>query len=304
MSGRRDQIIGELCAIGHALFMAALPLFIVLSKDAFPPIFFTGFSLLIAGVLLLPLALFLEKQSFWPTKETVLPLIIGSSMMILVYYPIFVFAGQQTSAGNIALLEQSVVLMNFLFFGILGLEKISSGKVAGAIMILTGALIILSGGFSGNFNKGDLIILGATAILPVANYFQKQALSGIGALSITVLRSIVGGVILLLVSLMIEDVSISLFDRSTFWIIVLNSVLAFGLAKWLGFTAYAKIGVVRSASINAASPAFTVLLVFIFLREIPSYEQFLGLILVTIGVLFVIERPHPFPLRAAHNPQK
>lgn len=290
MSRNKTERYGEIFAFGHAVCSGALPLFIVLSKDTFPPIFFTGMSFFLAGIFLLPIAIIFERDRFIPKKRVVIPMIAGVSIILFVYYPLLTFAGQHTSAGNIAILTQTEVFFSFLFFGLLGLELVTVKRVFGSLLIVAGVIAILFRNFSGEFGYWDIMIILIAATPPLANHFQKIALTGVGPLSMTVLRNIFGGVILLLISFAFEPVSFSNLNVQNFGIIILNSILAFGIAKWFIFLAYPRIGVAKAIAICALSPAFTLLLAFIFLYELPTNEQMLGLIAVTIGVLFVIHR--------------
>lgn len=291
MTDLRRERAGEFLAAGHTLFYASLPLFIVLSKDAFPPLFFTGMSFVLAGAFLLPVALVLEKGRFLPTKKVIMPMIVGAGIIVLIYNPLLTLAGQHTSPGNIAILTQTEVFFNFLFFGLLGLERVTTKRVWGSVLIVVGAVFILMQKFSGTLGGWDLMIVFLGALCPWANHLQKIALTAIGPLSLTVLRNLFGGTALLVLAVIFEPVSWDILRGQNFSLILLNSVLAFGLAKWLLFGAYQKIGVSKTIAINASLPAFTLFFSFLFLREIPTANQLLGLAAVTAGVLFVIEKP-------------
>ncbi len=290
MSYQKNERSGELFALGHAALYASLPLFIVLSNGLLPPLFFAGASFLIAGIFLLPVALLSERKKFIPNRAGIIPFAIGAGLIVLVYYPLVIFAGQKTSAGNIAILGQAEVLFSFLLFGLLGSELVTKRRLFGSLLILVGASAILVRNFSGDIVIWDTLIVLAAAIAPFANLFQKIALRHIGAISMVVWRNIVAGAILCLLSLKFEPISLDSITKMQIGLIGLNAILVFGIAKWWLYVAYKKIGVAKSIAINGTSPAITLLLAFLFLKDVPTFVQLFGLIVISFGVYSIMMR--------------
>ncbi len=288
MNYHKNERSGELFALGHAALYASLPLFIVLSNGLLPPLFFAGASFLIAGIFLLPIALFTERKQFFPSGKALLPFCIGAGIIVLIDFPMVIFAGQKTSAGNIAILSQSEILFTFLFFGLLGSELMTRQRMLGALLITLGALAILLKSFSGDISQWDALIVLAAAIAPFANHFQKIALKHMGSISMVVWRNIIGGAILCIIGLLFEPIRISTLSQQQIVLILLNALLSFGIAKWFLFIAYKKIGVAKSIAINGTYPAITLLLAFVFLREVPTFEQIFGLIVISLGVYLIM----------------
>jgi drug/metabolite transporter (DMT)-like permease len=91
----------------------------------------------------------------------------------------------------------------FLFFGLLGLETITPKRTLGAGIILLGATVILSEGFTWEWNIWNFLVILATAIAPVANYFQKATVKLMPAIGYTAYRSLFAGTILILASALV-----------------------------------------------------------------------------------------------------
>ncbi len=274
---------------GEIILWSLFPLLLVNSLHILPPIFFAGASNIVAGcIILLSLAVFRRSSLYFP-KKAIPPAIIGASLVLLIFFPLVFISGQHIPAGDTAILLQMEVFFSFLIFGIFGLETIHLKRLIGAVIILLGTTTILFQGFSGELSKWNIILIGATAIAPLANYYQKQAALLVSPLLYTGYRSFIGGIILLSGSLLFEvspkEVTLS---HHALLLIVINGILAFGISKWFWLESIRRIGVIKAISYGAATPACTLIFAFLFFHETVTIQQVIGLIAVIIGVPLIM----------------
>lgn len=284
----KNERTGELFILAEVLLFALFPIFLVQSLGLIPPLFFAGLSSFIAGITFFLITLF-KKQSFVLPKQALFPGIMGIIVIVLIVNGLLFIGGQHTSPGNSALLIQSEVVFTFLFFGLLGLERITLKRVSGSAIILLGSIFILFNGFSGNISKWDVIILFGISFAPLGNFFQKKTLGYISPLTYGVYRSIFGGIILFCISFIFENPLENIeWSQEILLLILANGILILGLSKWFFFEAIQRMGVSKSIALTATVPAITILLTFLFLHEAPTLSQYIGLLGVIIGVPLIV----------------
>ncbi len=287
---QRNERIGELAAFGHAALYGTLPLFIVMSKDVVPPLFFIGASFLCAGLFMAPLAYYSEADRLRLNPQAALPFAVGLVIIMLIIYPIVTIAGQNTSAGNIAILNQTEVFFSFLLFGLLGTELVTKARLIGAGFIVAGATAVLLQSASGTLAVWDILIVFAVSLAPFANHFQKAALQHIGPMTLVTWRNLISGTLLICAGIVFENIALAQLSIEQLLLIALNGLFAFGIAKWLLFIGFHRIGVAKTIAINGTAPAVTMLLAFFILAETPSVAQIFGLLLIAIGVYLITMR--------------
>ncbi len=274
----------------EVLTWAIFPLLINTSNNILPPLFFAGTSLIIAGLFLLFFVILRGKIKDFINKKALPYMLSATFFIVLVVFPLIFIAGQKTSPGNMSILGQSEVLFTFLFFGLLGFEKITKNRIIGAILVLTGVLLILLKNFSGLFNVWDWIIVLACCFAPFGNFFQQKAIKLISSVSHVCFRNLIGGIILITASLFTEKINIhTTFSQNNIFLILTNGIVAFGLSKILFMEAIKRIDVSKALVLGASYPAFSIFLAFIFLQEIPTIEQIVGFIIIFIGVYFTTQ---------------
>lgn len=123
---------------------------------------------LTASLLLLGMALLKEGQLPLLKRHQVLPAILLGLTGVFAYN-VFFFLGLKTvAAGRASLIVASNPVFIALFSSLFFRERMTRGKVAGIILCLTGATVVISRGdpaaiFSGGVGRGELFILGCVA---------------------------------------------------------------------------------------------------------------------------------------------
>jgi len=279
---------GETFAFFEGLLWAIFPLLVVSSLGNIPPLFFAGLSTFLAGVILFFLFSF-QKRSLWIPKKHWKDFFFSFLIIMVWIHGILFWAGQHTNSGNIAIIGQSEVVFSLLFFGLLGLEKISLHRIIGAGFILLGTGLVLFQSFSGSFEPWDLWILAAFSLAPLGNYFQKRIMTSVSPFVLLFWRNTLGGIFFLGASLLLESPSLTMIPENA-TLILMSAILIFILSKWCWLSAIHHIGVSKTITIVSISPIITVLLAFFFLGEKSSTLQLIGLALTLVGVPFAVRK--------------
>ncbi len=130
------------------------------------PVELTFWRWLIAFIIVLPFASRNFKKNFALLKQNI-GLYIWIAVLVHVIYNTFFYAAAAfTSANNLSLLTTTSFIWTVIFGAVLKIEKLTPRKALGAIMALSGVLIVVTKQNLGvlinfQFNKGDLILITA-----------------------------------------------------------------------------------------------------------------------------------------------
>ena len=282
---------GELFNLGSMLLWGMMPVLIRSSSGIVPPLFFSGSSIFLAGLVCLCVLIVQKKTGELLCAAAFRDMMISTLIISVLFYGVLFFAGQKTSAGNIAIIGQSEVVWTFMFFTVFGFEKLTLKKTLGAVVVVLGVLMIVIKSFSGNFVVWDLLLFIIFAITPLGNYFQKKALRRVSSITQLCFRSLVGGALSLIASLAFEQGGFSLISvPATIVLVLLNGVLALGLSKVLFLESLKRLEVSKTIAMGAAAPAVTMTAAYFILNEKPDILQLLGLVLVVSGISIMITK--------------
>ena len=272
---------GELFMLAFAFSEGWFPIITIIALQYITPIFVYSFTLIFATMSFMALLVMRKKTReliFWQAYKN---LLLVSLLMSIMFACIYIGLSY-TSAGNMAVLIFLQVFFSFLYFNLFGREKFSRIHLSGAILMVFGALIIL---FPDKFifNVGDLLILIAAAIAPIANLFQKRARKQVSSETILAFRSIVALPVLLLLAFLTEPIP-SLPDLiSALPYIAVSGLLLMGLSKIFWVESIHRISITKASAMAALIPVFTLFFAYLTLNEIPGYSQFAGILPVLLG---------------------
>lgn len=279
---------GELYLLAETCLWSFLPIFSILAFSTIQPLYTLALSTVVAAVFF---AFMISVRHEWheiKIKKVWKDIFLMSLIIGILFYS-FLFIGiGKTTAGNAGIMMQMEVFFSIFILGLWKKEKIVFRHMIGAMLMVIGAIFIL---FPGHLtvNTGDLIILMATAIPPIGNYFTQKARKKVSANTIMFLRSIFSGVFLLLLALIFETRP-SYFDLSqSITFILVNGILLLGLSKIFWIEAIHRMPVTKAISLASIGPAFTLIFAYFILGEIPTVWQLLGLVPIISGVLLLTE---------------
>ncbi len=200
---------------------------------------------------------------------------------------VLIFIGlRYTTAANMSVIIILQLLFSYLYFNVFGSEKLGVVPTIGAFMMAVGGIyVVFPADF--RFNKGDLMILAAAAIAPVANLYQKRARNFVSSETVLAFRDIAAIPIVLALALLFErPLSLHAF-REALPFILLNGFLVFTLAKMLWIEALHFTSITKLSAMVSLIPVFTLLFSWLLLSQIPSMHTLPGIIAVVVGSLLI-----------------
>lgn len=218
--------------------------------------------------------------------------ILGVTLFIVIIPSVLIYFGaSHTSGVNTAILLQTEILFTFLIVGVFTRERITLKKISGALLVAFGAVIIL---YNGDFsvNSADLLIIAGAAFYPLGNICAKKALELATPVAILFIRAFVGGNILLLISLLFENytLSVSHYISDNFLFLAANGVFIYCVSKLLWYEGLKRMDITKAIPLGMTYPAFSLVYAYFLLREIPTFYQLLGFIVIFSGVFFLIKK--------------
>lgn len=282
---------GEIMVLGETLLFSLFPIIIAYSTKILPPMLFAGLSTLTASITLFVYLLIKRNLKSLINKETIKYSVL-IALFIIIIPSILIFTGSSKTSGiNTTILLQSEIIFTLLIFGLFAIEKITLRKIIGALVVLTGTIFIVYNG-STDINIGDLMIIAGTFFYPIGNIFAKKALKITNPSAILFIRSLLGGIVLIILSLIFENQSATLEKLSNYWpLILLNGIFIYHLSIILWYEGIKRIDISKAVSISIGSyPAFGLLFAILFLKEIPTISQLIGFTVVVAGIFVLIKK--------------
>lgn len=272
---------GEFLMLGLALIESWFPILSIVSMAYIGALHTYTYSLLIALVFFITIMAKRDRFKELKNRAAYKDLLLTSFWITSLFTLVFI-GMQYTTAGNMAVIIFLQLLFSYLYFNVLGEEKIDRLHLIGAVVMGVGALIILIPD-NLTFNKGDLLILIAAAIAPFANLYQKRARNYCSSETILGFRTVVGLPFITLLAWYFEPtVSYENF------LLALPSLLFIGIfiyviSKIMWIEALHRISITKVSAMMGLVPMMTLLFAYFYLDEIPQVRQIMGIIPVLIG---------------------
>ena len=272
---------GELLMVGLSVLESWFPILSIISLSYIGALHTYAFSLLVS--LFFFLAIMLKKKLFIELKnrDAYKDLLLTSFWITTLFALVFI-GMQYTTAGNMSVIIFLQLFFSYLYFNILGKEKMDFIHGIGAFIMGVGAIIILFPDDL-NFNKGDLIILLAAAIAPITNLYSKKARLFCSSETVLGVRTLIALPVISLLAWLIEPQIDFLDLQKALPYILLIGLLVFGLSKILWMEALHRISITKISAMIALVPPMTLLFAYLYLDEVPEFRQMLGIIPVLIG---------------------
>jgi drug/metabolite transporter (DMT)-like permease len=284
----RREREGELLMVGLSMIESWFPIVSILAIASIGALHTYGYSLAIALVFLLGLMAKERRFGELKNRKAYRYLLLTSFWITLLF--ILIFIGMRyTTAGNMAVIIFLQLLFSFLYFNVLGKENMERVHLWGAGLMGIGAVIILvPDDFM--FNKGDLLILLAAAIAPVANLYQKKARDHCSSLTILGFRTFVAVPVVFLLAYGFEPpITFELFKAVLLYLLFIG-VMVYVVAKLMWIEALHRIAITKLSAMLALVPMMTLIFAYFFLDEVPEFRQMMGIVPILLGG-YLLTRP-------------
>lgn len=279
---------GELYALLLCTLEGLFPLLSIYTIEAYGAITAYWYTIALATLLFL-----LLQWRYGLLREMLQPsarrdLLLTSLFITLLFLGIFIGL-RYTTAANASVIMVLQLFFSYLYFNLLGAERMRALHLTGALLMGIGAILVLLPQ-SWRFNPGDLIILGSAAIAPLANHYQKRARAAISSLSVMGARNLIALPFLALAAFGFESPSNPLHHPEALGFLLLNALLIFVVAKVLWVEALHYISVTKLSALAAFIPLWTLLFVYLIEGIVPSTQSLLGACAVVIGAVALTRR--------------
>lgn len=264
--------------------------FTIAENNIASKIVFAGYRFIIAGVMVLILALILKKEVFKLTKKQVLSLITLGITQTAIQYTFFYIGLAYTTGVRGAILNGtgtffSIIIAHFLYKN----DKINFNKIIGCIIGFIGVILVnLTGNFFGSgFNfKGDGLIILSAFVSSAAAIYGKGLSQKQDTFIITGYQLLIGGIVLTIFGVGFGGTLTNFTFTSTTLLIYMGFLSAVAFSLWTILLKYNKVG--KIAIFNFLIPVFGSILSAIFLNEsIFNLRTLIALILVCVGIFLV-----------------
>lgn len=272
---------GEIYMLIQALFESWFPIIIIFAYSYITPIFAYSINIFLATILFLFILFYKKRFGEFKNKEGYKDLLLTTLFITLLF--LFVFLGlQYTTATNMAVILFLQLLFSFLYFNVIGKEYISRKHILGATLMGFGAIVIL---FPDDFtiNKGDILVLLAAMIAPLANYYQKRARAYVSVETVLAFRYILSLPFLLILAFFLEPTPSLQNLESALPYLLLSGFLVFGVAKIFWVEAIYLIPITKATALAAFVPPMTILFAYLLLDEVPTLIQLIAIIPIILG---------------------
>jgi drug/metabolite transporter (DMT)-like permease len=285
---------GEIYILSEAILWSLFPVITILSFTSLKPLASLALSYLTASIFF---AVILTYKKLWPqilVKQTVIDVFWGAFFISILSYFIQFIGLKYTTAGNAAIILQMEIFFSYLVFNVWKKEYLDTKHIFGAVLMLVGALILLLPK-SSHVNKGDLLLLASTALSPIGNIFQQRARKTASSYTIIFLRTAISFPVILLSAFLLNQGFTLPQIGNSWWLLLINGILLFGLSKVLWLESIHRIPVVKANAITCIGPLFTIFFAYLFLHQSPTPWQLLAIIPLFFGII-IITKPNKKPL--------
>ena len=214
-------------------------------------------------------------------KEVYKPLILTSFWITVLF--VLIFLGMRyTTAGNVSVIIFLQLFFSYLYFHVLGKEKIDFLHALGAFIMGVGAIIVLFPETL-EFNKGDWLIFIAAAIAPIANLYSQRARRFCSSELILGFRTFFALPVISFFAWYFEpELSLENLKIALPYVLIIG-LFIFGLSKIFWMEALHRISITKVSAMVALVPVLTLLFAYLYLDEVPELRKLMGIFPILVG---------------------
>jgi drug/metabolite transporter (DMT)-like permease len=286
---KNQQRRGEFFILTETFLWAWLPILSVLTYQYLSPLYSlaisTGFAAIAFGVVVAVSGQWRELRNRRGWRD-----LFWSTFYILTLFACYYTALSFTSAANAAAILFLQVLFSYLYFNLFHHEPLASLHLAGALLMMAGAIVIL---FPGELrlNIGDLFALAAAMIAPIANRYQQRARRYMSAQTLLFGRTLFSFPILFMLAwLMAGTLPVYEEIAPIWWLLAINGFVLLGLAKLLWVEGICRIPLTKASALTAVGPICTLLFAWLVFAQTPTLWQWAGVLPVAIGGVLITRK--------------
>jgi len=293
----RERRLAELLVLLAVAIWSANFVVVKAALEGVGPLTFTAARYVIAAATLFTLVRW-RLGAGRPPARTALTL-LGLGALGFGGYQVLWTVGLTTiTAGDSALIIAASPVFTTLLAGAVGMDRLTSPKLLGALVAFAGVAIVVTAGRElslGASLAGDLLTLGAAVTWAVYTVSATRMLRSVHPLQATA-WAVLGGTLVLLPLGAAEALAARApgLTPSGIGAIVFSGMLAAGVSNVFMFNAIRLVGPTRVTVTQALVPAGAVVLGALFLAEPVRIAQVIGGAVIVLGV-WLARRPEVLP---------
>jgi len=264
-----------------------------------PPLTTLSLRFLITGILAIAIAKAMGQSMRLTRAQWTSTVVFGICQNGL-YLGLFFMAMQWIGAGLASIIASTMPLMVALLSWIFLKERTSLVGTLGLFAGFAGVALIMSGRFDGSSTDMVGLIIASIGVLAlaVATLVVRGASSGGNIVMVVGLQMLIGSAVLIGPALAFETVHVTLTPELL--LAFAYTIFVPGLAAtWIWFLLVGRIGSTRAATYHFLNPFFGVAIAAALLGEKMSLRDFIGVAIVTVGILAVQLSKRPTNTEAA-----
>lgn len=287
---KSEAIIGYLSVLFAAALFGSVFTVAKIPLSSVDPLALASIVYLVSGLGLIPFA----RASFRLDSRKDYLLMLVVSLLGAVAAPALLLYGlQQTDASDASILTNGEVIFTIIlsaaFFG----EKPRGRIGVFAVSLVIAGLFIATTDLQLSetilqFNAGNLMILGSMFFWAVDNNISRRLTTRIHPAKIAMVKSLVGGLILLGIAVLVGKwAEFTIIDSNLWLIIIPMSLSGFGGALLLFLQGIKRIGTIKTMSIFSLTPIFGIVIAAVVLGESITILQGIATAIIIGGIMIL-----------------
>lgn len=275
----------------EVLFGATMPIVIKLSYASLQPVFAAAIAMFMASVFFAAVVTLRGRWSDLLVRKAWYDVLRMTLLIVVGFYALYYWGLQRTSAANAAIISRFEIVTSIVVLGLLSRhERVTRAQVIGGGCMMAGIVLAL---FAGTTKPGigDMAIVFGTFLTPLGNVSQQRARAMISGEAVFLLRSLIGGSLLLCIAFLIETPPTAAQLRSSLPLMLFAGIAYFGFGKLLWVEALHRLPITTAIPLASVGAVLTIFLAAPVLDEPVRGLQLLALIPVFIGIRMLTRTP-------------
>ncbi len=283
---------GEAAILSQAIMWGLFPVITAISYSFISPLVSLVFNTLFAAIFFAGMLTVKKRWQELKNSNALKYILFATLILGIIYYGLYFSGLRLTSPGNASIIALSEIFFGYLFFNIWKKEYFSGLHIFGTLLVVCGVLTILLPNRTG-WNRGDLIIILASAIAPAGNYFMQKARKQVSSESIMFVRSFVTFIVMGAVCLTFRQLSPLADIKHVLPTLLFSGLILMGFSKILWIEGIHRISVTKAYVLGCLSPVFALLFAYLLQKQNPTWWQLLSFIPMFFGIVLLTHKTKP-----------